>query len=600
MDFCSGKSWGGYEIISRIAVGGMAEVYRARRRGSAGFCKEVALKRMRPEFAGRSEFRRMFEREAWIAARLNHPNLAQAFDLIDESGELALAMEFVSGCSLRRLTAAARGGRGLCPESRTNALWMAAHIAWSAAEALDHAWNARDESGAPLRLIHRDVSPHNLLLSRMGTVKLIDFGIARPLGEESDAGVVKGKLRYMAPEQIVGGQLDARTDLFSLGIVLYESALGLSRPLFDAESESRARAALLEREIVAPSRIDEAFPEELSALIMKALERDPARRFDSARSMARALKSLIERHWRGESLSELIAQAVCRHLREIRGRAAILSRPREVAPRARPREGDCSGQTELGRRERGCRTSGALSAVKTATRPGRLRGQAAVGDERADGQKVAVGGVPKNAPWTASRPVTPLPAPPEQPARASPAAGESLAEAVSWIGARQPTRSTQPVQSLQFRRKVAALRRQTRRPRSRWCDAGMRWPKTSRAGLASLVPRVLSRRAPYLVALLALIASCWSLLDAMRLRSRPEDPSSWEVIADGRDALCLLDAPPSQVSAAERLAVSDVTSHPESARTGDGFSLASAPGRTWGAPSDAGVDATELPWCEDA
>ncbi len=599
MDFCSGKIWGGYEIVSRIAVGGMAEVYRARRRGSAGFCKEVALKRMRPEFAGRPEFRRMFEREAWIAARLNHPNLAQAFDLVEEAGELALAMEFVPGCSLRRLTAAARGGRGLCPESRTHALWLAAHIAWNAAEALDHAWNARDESGAPLRLIHRDVSPHNLLISRQGTVKLIDFGIARPLGEESDAGVVKGKLRYMAPEQVVGGRLDARTDLFSLGIVLYESALGLSRPLFDAESESRARAALLEREIIAPSRIDEAFPEELSALIMKALERDPERRFDSARAMARALKSLIERHWRGEPLSELLAQSVCRHLRESRGRAALATHPRESALRSRWRVGRCSDLTGGGRRDGACQTSGRWESAKAATLPGRVvRQEAANRAERPVEREGTVADVPLVAPRRATGPVMPLPLSGAQPAQSPPPSGVS-AGAVSGMGAVQPNRPAQPFQPLPLRRKSAAPRRESHRPRSRWCDAGMRWPKTSRAGLAAPAPSVLTRRAPYLVALLALVASCWSLLDAMRERPLPA-PSDWEVMADGRDALCLWDAPDFWPSATERQAGSDAASRPEGAEAGTWLSLASAGGKSWGATSDAGMDEPELPWCEDA
>lgn len=551
MDFRPGTRWNRYEIVSRIAVGGMAEVYRARRWGPAGFCKEVALKRMRPEFVGDPGFRRMFEREATISARLNHPNLVQAFEIVEQGGELALSMEFVPGISLRKLLAEERGwGRGSLDGARS--VWLAAYIAWGVARALGHAWNARDESGAPMRLIHRDVSPHNLLLSREGSVKLIDFGIARPLGEESDAGVVKGKLLYMSPEQLVGGALDARTDLYSLGIVLYESALGLKRPLFDAETEALVRAALLKRQVVPPARLDPDFPEDLSALIMKALDRDPDRRFASASAMARALEALIARHWRGGSLAGELArvvqrrQRVCRVLRRPRstplivpgsserpdvpgaglGKALRLS-PLTRAARHRHLLERASGRTRVAARAGGTLHARSidLDAVPVLDSVSRAEGPDAgaclvsQGEGPSPAASGSCGARSREGSARSARLPPEGPAPPRAQGRGDACAADGrlpsskpALPAIEW-DARHVRRVRQP----RSRASIRQGRRQARQPRARLSRAGLQLPRATRAGQRpwdrgqSLLSGSCLRNAPYALALIALFATFWSL-----------------------------------------------------------------------------------------
>lgn len=288
MELLIGDRLGKYEILGRLAVGGMAEVYLAKIVGHAGFTKPVALKRMLPQLANEAGFREMFMQEAAVAARLNHPHVVQIFDFAEEDGELYLAMEFVHGVNLRKLHADARnhGQSDLLMKMRP---MLAAHVARCVARALGYAWSVADEDGEPLHLIHRDVSPHNILLSYQGDVKLADFGIAKPAGMHTTVGTVKGKLLYMAPEQLRGGTLDCRTDIFALGIVLYETALGMQQPLFDAGHELGARLAVQERRIVPPVRMDPDFPAGLSAVIMKALDRDPEKRFQTAVELADAL-----------------------------------------------------------------------------------------------------------------------------------------------------------------------------------------------------------------------------------------------------------------------------------------------------------------------
>ncbi|HCF61722.1 MAG TPA: hypothetical protein DFS52_27465, partial [Myxococcales bacterium] len=263
-----------------------------------GFAKSVALKRMLPELACEPGFREMFMQEATVAARLNHPNIVQIFDFAEEQGELYLAMEFVPGVTLRQLNADSFARGKLQPELKLSPA-LAAAICRGVARGLGHAWQAPDEQGRPSHFIHRDVSPHNILLSFEGDVKLADFGIARPAERRTSVGLLKGKLLYMAPEQIAGRDLDARTDVFALGIVLYETAMNLRKPLFDASDEGLVKQAVQARLVVPPVRMDPEFPKGLSAVIMKALERDPADRFQSAAEFADALQEVIHREARG-------------------------------------------------------------------------------------------------------------------------------------------------------------------------------------------------------------------------------------------------------------------------------------------------------------
>ncbi|MDR0964937.1 MAG: serine/threonine protein kinase [Myxococcales bacterium] len=464
MGFRLGTLWGRYEIGNRIAVGGMAEVYRAWRTGPTGFRKQVALKRMRPEFSDDPGFRRMFLSEASIAARLSHPNLLQAFELVEQDGELALSMEFVQGISLRKLLSDDRRWGIRDPAQRLSA-WGAAYVAWSAARALRHAWEARDEAGAPLRLIHRDISPDNLLLSTEGSVKLIDFGIARPCGADSDPGIVKGKLLYMSPEQLLGRRLDARTDLYSLGIVLYESALGLTRPLFDAETDALTRRALLERQVVPPARLDPDFPEELSHLIMKALERDPDKRFPSAAALASALEAILARQTRtGLFEAELSRLLRSRQQATRTARQSVTPRP----PQAMRRAQRSLHQPLLKR------TRTQLDAAHFSPATSHERGQ----------------------------PSTPLSPSPSTPLRAP-----SVRPRARRLSAR-------------------AARSLERRPRQ--MPRRLRWQKPTRerhvVELSQIFPRLTRfslRNAPYLLALLATLLSFWSLSKSVERQMAP-------------------------------------------------------------------------------
>ncbi|MFN7131017.1 MAG: serine/threonine protein kinase, partial [Myxococcales bacterium] len=295
MELLAGDRLGKYEIVGRLAAGGMAEVYLARSIGVGGFAKTVALKRMLPDLAQEPGFREMFMHEASIAARLNHANIIQIFDFAEERGELYLAMEFVHGVTLRQLL---RDVQKPPPNSNARVFippMLAAHIGRCIARALAHAWEAPDENGQPSKLIHRDVSPHNILLSYDGDVKLADFGIARPADRRTSVGTIKGKLVYMAPEQITGGQLDARTDVFALGIVMHETATNSARSLFEAADQRAIMEAIHRKQIIPPDRMDPDFPKGFSSVILKALERDAAKRYQSAAELADALGDCIHR-----------------------------------------------------------------------------------------------------------------------------------------------------------------------------------------------------------------------------------------------------------------------------------------------------------------
>src|SRR5580658_10408740 len=222
---------GPYELLQRIATGGMAEVYLARRGGPHGFQKIVAVKRILPQLARDPDFTAMFVDEARVCARLGHPNIVQVFDFGEHAGDLYMAMEYVDGTTGARLIRAAAAADEELP------LDVSLHIALSILRGLEYAHAARDEEGLPLALVHRDVSPGNVLIDRSGAVKLTDFGIARATEVEprTEAGQLKGKLGYMSPEQVVGRDLDSRSDIFTVGIVLAEMLI--LRPLFSGGKE---------------------------------------------------------------------------------------------------------------------------------------------------------------------------------------------------------------------------------------------------------------------------------------------------------------------------------------------------------------------------
>jgi serine/threonine protein kinase len=273
---------GPYEIVSRLGVGGMAETYVAVRRGPGAFAQRVCLKRLRPELEGDPEFVRQFMAEAAIAARMRHAAIAQVLDFGQDGGDYYLALELIEGCDLRQLLQA-KGG------ALTPALVL--HVATELATALDVAH--RTDGGAKRdAVVHRDVSPSNTLVSTAGEVKLTDFGIARAMRstQYTRTGIVKGKVPYMAPEYARSARLDPRSDLFSLGVLLYECACG-TRPHDGAtELETLERAGRGQRIPLADRA--PALPSGLAEIVECLLEPDPELRYQTASGLLEALLAL--------------------------------------------------------------------------------------------------------------------------------------------------------------------------------------------------------------------------------------------------------------------------------------------------------------------
>jgi serine/threonine-protein kinase len=280
---------GPYELLRRIATGGMAEVYLARRGGPHGFQKIVAVKRILPQFARDADFVAMFVDEARVCARLGHPNIVQVFDFGEQEGELYMAMEYVDGTTGARLIRAAAARGEEVP------LDVCLHITLSILHALEYAHGARDDEGKPLSLVHRDVSPGNVLIDRSGAVKLTDFGIARAaeIERRTDAGQLKGKLGYMSPEQVVGRDLDARSDIFTLGIVLAEMLI--LRPLFSGGKELDVLLRIRDADLSAIDRAATRVPDDVRNLLFRALARDPLLRWSTAGAFAEATEEIVRR-----------------------------------------------------------------------------------------------------------------------------------------------------------------------------------------------------------------------------------------------------------------------------------------------------------------
>ena len=279
----SPRRLGPYEIIRKLGAGGMAEVHLARRFGASGWDKIVALKLLRPEHRGRAELERLLLSEAKLGARFAHPGLVHVHDLGLADGIYYLCMDYVDGCDLAALLARA-------PLPPALALLVGEQIA----AALAYVHQLTDERGRPLGLVHRDVSPTNVLVSRTGEVKLSDFGIAKATaeGDRTWGRVRKGKYAYMAPEQISGEGLTAAADLFALGVTLHECLLG-RRP-FDGEGPLELMESIRRAELDADHDFGELEPD-LVALLRRSLARDAGARGD-AEGFARTLQLARRRH----------------------------------------------------------------------------------------------------------------------------------------------------------------------------------------------------------------------------------------------------------------------------------------------------------------
>jgi serine/threonine-protein kinase len=312
----SPQRFGPYTLTARLGRGGMAEVFRARREGAAGFERTVVIKKIIGGHNEDPQFVEMFINEAKIAARLTHPNIVQVYELGEESGELFIAMEYVRGKDLLRLLRA-------LTQCSSEAPWLpelqAAHVAREVCRGLMHAHERTDESGTATPIVHRDVSPQNIMLSYDGQVKLVDFGIAKALDtmkDETRSGALKGKFAYMAPEQ-VGGRASPspQSDIFSTGVLLHEMLTG--RRLFKGHNDYDTLERVQRMKVPLPSQLNPAVSSELDRITMHALERDRDRRYARAALMARDLDVFLqERRFAVDDMAALMDRVFPIHARE--------------------------------------------------------------------------------------------------------------------------------------------------------------------------------------------------------------------------------------------------------------------------------------------
>lgn len=284
------EQFGTYTLVERIALGGMAEVFLARRSGIEGFEKEIVIKRIRPHLGRQKAFVNMFLGEAKLAAQLSHSNIVQIYDLgrIEES--YFIAMEYIAG----------RDMSAILPKAKKLGIPFpveyALKVASSVCEALNYAHSKTNNLGQPLNIVHRDISPENIRVAWSGDIKILDFGIAKAATQlhETKAGEIKGKLCYMAPEQVLGKSVDQRSDVFSMGVVLYELLTGLK--LYTGSNELDIMNKIVDAKIHPPSYFREGVPEEVEAIVLKALEKDRAHRYQSASDLQYDIDSFLAGH----------------------------------------------------------------------------------------------------------------------------------------------------------------------------------------------------------------------------------------------------------------------------------------------------------------
>jgi len=272
-----------YRVIEKIDMGGMAEIYRGRATSLEGIEKEVAIKRVLPQLTRNQKFIAMFLDEARLSMHLNHANIVQVFDVGRADETYFIVMEFVDGFNLRRVFQRANETNTVVPVE------IAAYILMQVCAALDHAHSKKDDEGNPLLIVHRDVSPPNVLLSRAGEVKLTDFGLAKAVSqaEITDPGIVKGKFSYLSPEAADGQDVDHRADIFSVGIILFE--LLANRTLFLGQTDAETVELVEQAEVPSISRLNPKVSREFELILNQALARNPRDRFTSAQELGNRL-----------------------------------------------------------------------------------------------------------------------------------------------------------------------------------------------------------------------------------------------------------------------------------------------------------------------
>ena len=297
---------GRYELLQRLATGGMGEIYLARTRGAGGFEKLVIIKKILPHLAERQEFITKFLDEGRTVVQLTHGNIVPVFDMGEENGEYFIAMEYVPGLDVRAILA------NLRKADERLSIAHALHIGAEVCKGLDYAHRKTDDQGRPLHIVHRDISPSNVLISREGEVKLIDFGIARAADKvaKTATGRIQGKCCYMSPEQARGKSLDARSDIFSTGLLIYEM-LTLERP-FDGRSDLESLELVRQCDISPPGVHRPAIPESIDRILQKALAQDPDDRYQNADALFVELQQAL--HHLGHTVtSHQLANALKPH-----------------------------------------------------------------------------------------------------------------------------------------------------------------------------------------------------------------------------------------------------------------------------------------------
>jgi serine/threonine protein kinase len=341
-----GRRLGQYELVALLAVGGTAEIYLARIGGAAGFEKYVVVKCLHDHLAEDAEFVQMFLDEARLGAQLEHSNIVNTLALGEHEGRYFMVMEFLAGLSLavigRRSVERVPGKKVPVPVVLTIAAQVCTGL---------HYAHERTASGAPMGVVHRDISPQNLVIGFEGVVKLVDFGIAKASSRttQTQAGTIKGKFAYMSPEQAVGGAVDRRTDVFALGIVVHELLTG--KRLFKRGSAYDTYQAILACEVPAPSTVNRALDPDLDPVILRALAHDPDQRYPSAEAFGEALISYLHQHGGHASAADItrfLEQYFAREIDEHVARMRELIEGRETSLLSWDVEGDSAMMSVIG------------------------------------------------------------------------------------------------------------------------------------------------------------------------------------------------------------------------------------------------------------
>jgi eukaryotic-like serine/threonine-protein kinase len=283
-----GQAFGPYDLQRRLARGGMGEIWLAERKGMAGFSKQVVIKTILEENLEEPGVVQMFLDEGRIAANLHHPNIAQTYDLGEVKNTYFIAMEYVHGHDLRDLLLVHLEKGQLIP------LNILLRVTAQVCDGLHYAHHWKTPEGLPAGIVHRDISPQNIIITFDGASKIIDFGIARAMAGASKTrtGVIKGKCAYMSPEQVQAESLDGRSDLFSLGVVMYELITG--RRLFKRDTEMATLEAVIRTSVPPPTKLDPTVPRPVEELVLKALQRSPKKRFQTAQEMQLAVEEVMQ------------------------------------------------------------------------------------------------------------------------------------------------------------------------------------------------------------------------------------------------------------------------------------------------------------------